>query len=179
MITETTTRLKPTNNNAKNLTFGLLIAVIVGMTVYSAIPVYKSIVGAITLLLIVALVFIYTKYISVIYFYDITFDGYGVPVFVVRQVTGKRQSTLARVSLADIISVEREDAEERKKHETPMGVRRYYYVPTLLPKVTYRMTVKSKYEHAEITIEITEEYREMLLRYCAEAKENYPQDSEE
>ena len=177
MIVEQTLHVKPSNNNARNLTFGALAASLLLMAVYMAVPLYKGIVGMFTLAAIVTVVFIYSRYVGSYYFYDIGFDSSGVPVFVVRTVTGRRQSTLARISLADIVSLVREDAEARKNHKTANGVRKYFYSPTLCPKITYRMTVKSRYENAELIIEGSEEYAEMLRRYAILARENYPNDS--
>ena len=179
MITPQSARLKATNNKAKSVTFISLIAATVLTAVYMAIPAYKGIVGMVLITAIVVAVFVYTKYLAPIYFYDIGFDGYGVPVFIVREMTGRRQSTFARVSLADITEIKRESAEERKKHKPPQGYRSYIYSPTLDPDVTYRLTVVNRYEKAEIVIEVSEEYAAMLWAYAEEARANYPKDTDE
>lgn len=178
MIRPQSARLKPTNNKARNYSFTALMIAVVLTAVYMAIPVYKGVVGLVLIASLVFCIFIYTKYISPVYFYDIDFDAYGVPVFVVRQVTGRRQSTLSRISLSDITDIKRESAKERSSHKTPMEYRKYVYSPTLMPDFTYRLTVVNKYEKAEIIIEASEEYASMLSEYVEEAKLSYPTDSE-
>ena len=94
-----------------------------------------------------------SKYLASVYYYDITKDVNGTPIFVVRQVMGKRESTLCRIDIADIVSVAHETADERRGHKTPAGYLKYVYTPTLAPKETSRLTVVGRYESAEIVIE--------------------------
>ena len=183
MIREFSTRVKATNNNAK-ITFFILLGVAAALTAtYIFIPVYKSIVGVVDMVAIVAAVAIYSKYVSASYFYDITFDYHGEPLFVVRQVTGRRQTTLARVGLREIREIKMETAEERKAHKTPQGFRKYVYTPTLGPTLTCRLTAKSAYESSEVIIECTPEFAEMLSSYVEDAKVNdysdYAEDEDE
>lgn len=178
MIRPQSARLKPTNNKARNYSFIALMIAVVLTAVYMAIPVYKGVVGLLLITALVFCIFIYTKYISPVYFYDIDFDAYGVPIFVVRQVTGRRQSTLSRISLSDITEIKRETAKERDGHKTPKDFRKYVYCPTLMPEVTYRLTVVNRYENAEIIIEANEEYAAMLAEYIEEAKIAYPHDEQ-
>ncbi len=164
----------PTNKKANTAFYVLLgVAALVALTyiLLSNLGIKKSgLVGVLAILLITAAVFLYTKYVGVKYYYDLTLDGYGTPVFVVRQVTGKRQSTLSRISLADIARLDRETPAERRAHSTPYGTRKYSYIPTLNPDVTYRIFVRSRYEKAEVLIEISDEVADFLRREIAEAK---------
>jgi hypothetical protein len=166
-------KLLPTNKKALGLFIALLCATLVTMVVYSRAERYQGVVGLVSVAAICAAVLVYTKYVSPVYYYDITDDSEGVWVFVVRQVTGKRVSTLCRVSLHEIVSVTREDKTARAEHKTPFGTRKYVYTPTLLPDVSYRLSVSSAYEKSEIVIEAPEEYMSLLSAYIEEAKSTY------
>jgi hypothetical protein len=131
---------------------------------------YKGIVGTVGLFILVTAILIYTKYISPSFSYDVCPDTDDVPVFIVRQIIGKRITTLCRIELADIASVERETRDEAKKHKTPKEYRKYVYAPTLFPPEIYRLTVNSRYEKAEIIIEISDELCELLTSLIEEAK---------
>lgn len=175
MIRELSVKTTATNNKAKiafvtSLTVGALGAVC--YIILRAFSVEKSgLFGFIPLIALTAAVFFYNKYVSSVYYYDVTFDSEGYAIFVVRQTVGKRQSTLCRIGLCEIQKMERETSAERRAHKTPADHRRYLYLPTLMPKVTYRITTKSRYESAEIIIECSDEYAELLSAYTKEAKE--------
>lgn len=179
MINEFSTHVKQTNGKARTLFFCLLGASIAAAAAYMLTPVYRGVVGMGALIIIVATVFVYTKFLSSVFYYDITFDYRGDPIFVVRQVTGRRQSTLARLSLRDIRSVVMESAAERKAHKTPFGFRKYTYFPTLAPDTNCRLTVVGPYESAEVLIECTPEFAQMLRTYAEEAKDYLLNDEED
>ena len=171
MIREFSVKAKPSNNNAKIVFAILLVLAAVLVLVYSVIDLYRGIIGVIALAAIAAAVLIYTKYISSIYYYDVTFDYRGEPIFVVRQQTGKRQSTLARIGLADVSSIEFEESSATEKHVTKRGYVKYAYLPTLLPKRFCRLTAVSRYEKAEILVEISDELADLLRTYSDEARQ--------
>ena len=131
---------------------------------------FGGLVGNVGIVIAVVAILVYTKYLSPEYYYDITHDSDGLAVFVVRMVAGKRQSTLCRIGLAEIVSMEREDRAARKAHTTPKGVVKYSYCPTLDPELVYRLTTRSRYEKAEIIIEVSDEFAELLSRYASEAR---------
>lgn len=171
MINEFFSHAKPTNAKAKRL-FITLLAIGALITVgYAAADRFKGIIGLFALGAIVGAVFIYTKYIGVEYFYDITFDSAGSPVFVVRQISGKRQTTLCRLDLHSIVKVEMLDAKARASHKAPAGYKRYFYLPTLLPESVILITAHSESEFAEITVEASEEFADLLRAYSKEARE--------
>ena len=178
MIRPHSLKLVPTNKKALGAFVALLGAILVSMIFYSRAEHYQGVIGLVSVAAICAAVIVYTKYVSPVYYYDITDDSEGVWVFVVRQVTGKRVSTLCRISLHEIVSVTREDKSARAEHKTPFGTRKYVYTPTLLPDVTYRLCTASVHERAEIVIEAPEEYINLLNAYIGEAKENYVEDDE-
>lgn len=141
------------------------------VTLSTVIPLYRGLVSmAGVLLLTLALVF-YTKYILPIYFYDIFIDSDGTPLFVVRQQTGKRQSTLCRIPLNEILRVEKQSRQQRREHKTPYEVKKYAYLPTLDPDEIYRITTSGRYERAEILIESSEGFAQLLSAYSVEARE--------
>jgi hypothetical protein len=136
------------------------------------------VVGLVGLIAIVIATWVYTKYVAVEYGYDVTFDPQGTPVFVVRQLIGKRQSTFSCVYLADIVSVDMETREQRRAKKAQNGVRRYVYLPTVFAPSSCRITVRSRYEHAEIVIEVTEEFAALLREYVSIAKATRAADEE-
>ena len=173
MIKELTVHPKPQNNNAK-IAFGIALGIsFVGFAVYFMMDRFRGFVGMFALLTLVTAILFYTKYICPSFYYDITHDYENTPVFVVRQVIGKRQTTLSRIDLASITEVKRENKEERRAHKTPTDFRKYVYAPTLFPKTVYRITVRSRYEKAELIVECSEEFADYLVKCAAFARENY------
>ena len=172
MIKELSTKVKSSNNNARVAFFLLLAISVAAFVAYFASPSFKGVIGLFGIAFITAATLIYTKYVSSEYYYDITNDYDGMPVFVVRQIVGKRQSTLCRIGLADVVDAKIESGAERRAHKTPFGYRKYVYSPTLFPATTCRLTVSSRYEKAEIIIEVNEEYKNLLLSYALEARES-------
>ena len=138
---------------------------------------YKGIIGFVAIVFLTAALYIFTRYMAIEYYYDITLSG-GEPLFVVRQATCKRSTTMTRISLSSITDVKVENAKERKGHKAPSGYARYCYVPTFMPDKTVRITVASRYEKAEIVIEGSAEFAELILAYSREAKVMYPDDEE-
>ena len=170
MIKELSVKAKNTNNKAKTtfyITFVLSIAI---FAVSFFIDRFSGLVGNVGLILIAVSILIYTKYVAPVYYYDIMHDSNGAAVFVVRAVTGKRQSTFCRIGLSEIVKIEREDSAARRAHKTPHGVRKYSYVPTLGPDVTYRIYTRSRYEKAEIIIEASDEFAALLSEYSVAAR---------
>ena len=170
MISEFSVRPKPRNNNAK---IAFLIAILIsaaGFVTYFFMERFRGFVGMFSLMVLVTAILFYTKYISPEFFYDITFDYENTPIFVVRRRVGKRDTTLCRIDIADIVSVDYETRAERRAHKTPSGMLKYVYAPTMLPPDVYRITVRGRYEKCEIIIEASEEFAKLLRDYSAEAR---------
>ncbi len=172
MIREFTLRPKATNKRAQYLIAAFLFAAAAFFVLYLAMEHYKGLIGLVSVGFITAAVFIYTKYVAPEYYYDIMIAN-DTPLFVIRQLTGKRYVTLCRIELRSIMKVERFTAAERREHKTPDGFVKYIYTPTIAPEVVYILTSVSRYERAEITIEANDEFAALLLSYAAEARENY------
>lgn len=171
MIREFSVRPKPSNNKARAMFIACSVLAFALVTLSTVIPLYRGLVSmAGVLLLTLALVF-YTKYILPIYFYDIFIDSDGTPLFVVRQQTGRRESTLCRIPLNEILRVEKQSRQQRREHKTPYEVKKYAYLPTLDPDEIYRITTSGRYERAEILIECSEGFAKMLTVYSAEARQ--------
>ncbi len=171
MIKDFYAHAKPSNNNAKNVFVGLLGAAAMIMVAYFTSPLYKGIIGLFAVAAICAAVLIYTKYIGVEYYYDITTDSAGAPVFVVRQIIGKRQTTLCRVDLHNIVKTESLAREEKSKRKRAAGYKKYVYLPTLSPENSLLITLNAPEERAEIFIEAPREFGDLLLSYAREARE--------
>lgn len=171
MIKEFSIKAKPSSATAKILFGVLLAAAAVCVVISMAIEGYKGLVSTAALVFITSAVFVYTKYIGVEYYYDILAEGQDEPLLVVRQISGKRASTLACVALADISDIKVEADSERSAHKTPAGYRKYSYLPSISPKRSVRITLKSRHECAEILLEISDEIAELLKLYSGEAKE--------
>ena len=176
MIREFSAKVKASNNKAQRLFVLCMLLAFLFLTVSMLIPLYRGVVSMVGFGLLVGAITIYTKYVSPIFYYDITFDSEGVALFVVRQMIGKRQTTLCRIGLFEVVKIEKEGAQERKAHKTPMGFIKYSYVPTLFPETTYRLTTMTRYEKSEIIIEANEEFISLLRTYVSEARENYSDD---
>ena len=170
MIREFSVRPKPSNNRAR-IIFSLSMSLALALILLSTfIPMYQGIVSLLGVASLTIGLMIYTKYISPIYFYDITFDSSSTPILVVRQQIGKRYTTLCRISLAEIVKVEKENRKQRHEHKTAAGVIKYIYMPTLDPAESYRITTSGRHERAEILIESSDGFAELLKSYSAEAR---------
>lgn len=171
-------RPKPSNNNAK-IAFGITLGIAaVGFLFYFLMERYRGIVGTVALFVLVTALLIYTKFISPSFVYDVIADGSDVPLFIVRQIIGKRVTTLCRIELSEIVSVKHETRAERRAHKTPRDYKKYVYAPTMSPAEDYRLTVINRYERAEIVIEISDELAELLREMVKEAREAASADEE-
>lgn len=176
MISEISVKTKPSNNKARALFIILVAGAFLLIMLSTFISSYKGIVSALGVILLSLGIVIYNKYILPVYYYDITFDYNSVPILVVRQISGKRQITLARVSLCEIVKIEKEDAKGRMSHKTERDVMRYSYMPTFSPDTSYRLTIDGKNEKAEMLVECSEEFASFLSKYCEESRTDYPVD---
>ncbi len=171
MINEISVKPKPQNKNSKIAFLLFFLASVVLIIVYFSLEKYRGLIGLGAIGFLTAAILVYTKYIAPLFFYDISFDSDGTAVFVVRRIVGKRQETLARVDLIDIYDAKIETKAERKKYKTPKGVLKYNYCPTMMPSTSCRVFMKNRYESSEVLIEVSEEFKELLLSYSTEAKE--------
>ena len=155
--------------------FGLAaVAIVISLALES----YKGIVSFAGMLFLVSGILVYIKYVAVRFYYDVMITSDGEPLFVVRQLSGRREVTLCRVPLAEITSLKKESAEERKAHVRAAGVSLFVYFPTLAPKVSYRISVGRGSEASEVLIECSDEFAALISDYVSEARELLMIDSE-
>ncbi len=178
MIKELTVHPKPGNSYAKIFSLASMLLAVACIIAYSLMDMYRGVVGVAAIMFITTAVLIYTKYIAVDFYYDITEDSEGTPLFVVRQRTGRRQTTLCCIEFWSIDSVVHQTDKERRAHKREANVHRYVYAPTVFPKETYMISTHNRYEKAEITIECSAEFAELLRSNAAEAKILYSADEE-
>ena len=178
MIKDFSAHPKPQNNNSKKVMWLFFILGAVAAVISVAISSWRGVVGLAALALISTGILMYTKYVSVAFYYDILAEDMDTPIFVVRQRVGKRDVTLCRVELADIVSVKRESAAERKAHEREAGTSYYVYAPTLNPPVSYRMRVVNPRERADLILEGTDEFFEKIIELANEARALRQEDEE-
>lgn len=179
MISEFSVHAKPRNKNSYVAFIVLLLVSVLGFCVCFSMDSYKGVVGVFALMILTLAILVYTKFIAPAFYYDIAIDSEGIPMFVVRQIVGKRQTTLCRLDLADIVSIEYETKKQRAEHKTSHGVRKYIYAPTMFPAEVYRITAKNRYETAEIIIEGNEIFADTLKSYAEEARSLRTEDEAE
>ena len=171
MIRDFSIHAKPASGRAKLVFTALMLTAAAVVVVSMFLESYRGVIGMLGMFIVVAATWVYTRHVAADYYYDlITYAG-DEPTLIVRQIIGKRQSTLSRVYLADIVSAEMEDAAARRAHKTEKGVRKYVYTPTMSPERTCRLTVRSRSEHSEIVLELTDEYCNLINEYSREARE--------
>ena len=170
MIQEFAVRPVPKNQNARILFFTLLGGAAAAIAASYFMNAYKGIVQLASLILLVAAVTVYTRYLGAVYSYEVTYDSDGTPIFVVCQFSGKRRTSLCRVDLADIVQIEALSTEQYRAYKTEQGIKRYNYTPTLFPPEVNLMRVRGRHEKADVLLEITAECRDALLSYAAEAR---------
>ena len=176
MIRELTLRPKPTNANAKTLMILSALGAVAFAVISLVMDKYRGVVALGSLILVVVAVYVYTKYVSAQYCYQIV-EG-DTPLFLVTQRAGKRETVLCRVELRSIVSAVTMTATEYKAHKTEIGYVKYYYSPTMGPEHVVLITRRSRYEKAEVVIEAGEELAALISEYAREARDLYPDDEE-
>lgn len=170
MIKEFSAHAKSSNKKARYIFFACLGSTIIMTLVYMLAWKFKGLIGLVDTIFITATIYIYNRYMGTEYFYDVTFDHMGAPVFLVRHRIGKRETTMCRIDLDAVVNVEKMPAEKRKSYKPDSGVIKYSYYPTMSPDTLYLMTVRSHTEKADVFIEISDEMADLLLSYSMEAR---------
>ena len=168
MISPFSINPKPENNKAKIAV--AVLGTLGGIIFFVSMQIsrYQGVVSLLAMMFIVAALTISVKYILSEFTYEIT-DADGEWLFVVGQRSGKRYTTLCRVGLASVRSIEKKKRNEDKVKSGEYL--RYSYIPTLMPDSYYVMTVVSRYEKAKISLQLTDGMAEQLRLYAKEARE--------
>ena len=167
---------KPENNKAKVAT--AILGTLGGAVFLVSMQLvrYQGVVALLAMMLIVAALTISVKYILSEFTYEIT-EADGEWLFVVGQRSGKRYTTLCRVGLASVTSVERiKRSDDKGKSGEYL---RYSYIPTLMPDSYYVMTIENRYEKAKIALQLTDGMADLLRTYAEEARLLNPDGEEE
>lgn len=170
MISSFSAHPKAQNKNAKKLMCLFFVIAIIALIVMMLMKNYSWVAGMVMLASLTTAILIYTKYVTVDFYYDVIAEEGEEPLFVVRQKVGKRTVTLCRVPLADIISVTKETKRERKAHKRERGVGLYVYAPTLSPDQNYRIFVSNRYERSEVVLEGSDEFFARIKELSVEAR---------
>lgn len=180
MIRDLTVRVKPQNKCAHTLCIVFLALAVAGFIASFSVPLYRGIIQLFAAILIVAALTVYARYIGAKYSYEIFTDGgEGEPLFIVRQETGKRISILCRVALAGMSEIVPLSMKEAKEKAKSSGAHRYLYTQTLFPARVYYVKVRTRHEKADLILEGSEEFFEMLKLAASEAAMLYPPFAEE
>ena len=176
MISPFSINPKPENNKAKVAVaiLGTLGGVIFLLSMQIAR--YQGVVALCGMMLIVAALTVSVKYILSEFTYEIT-ESDGEWLFVVGQRSGKRYTTLCRVGLASVRSIEKKKRNEDKVKSGEYL--RYSYLPTLMPDTYYVMTVENRHEKAKIALQLTDGMADLLRTYAEEARLLATNDDEE
>ena len=172
MISEFTLRPQAQNKKSVYMFTAFMLGAAASVVLYINMKVYRGMIGLVAMMFIIAAIFMYTRYMAAQYFYDVTVLD-GEPLFVIRHKLGRRETTMCRIAVADIVSIEKQDKQKRRDHKTPVEYKRYFYSPTLDPEITYLIIARSRYEKAEITVEANDEFAATLLRDAEIARTEY------
>lgn len=170
MINEFSVTPKPQNNKAKSYLLALLLLGTLILLVSASLEAYRGLIAVFSLVPFTLAILIYTKYILAKYVYDVFTDTDGVPLFTVRQITGKRSVTLCRVELASIIKAETETKKDSQKAKRESSVPLYSYCPTLFPEKRIRLTLVGYNAKSEVLIEGNDDFCALINSYAKEAR---------
>ena len=170
MIAPITINPKPENNKAKTLVaaFGTLGGLIFIFGNFAER--YGGVISLIGMMMIVAAITISVRFVMSSFVYEIT-ELEGEWLFVVGQYSGKRYTTLCRVGLHSVVSIEKRMSKDKKADDRVYS--RYSYIPTMMPDSYYVMTVENRYERAKISLQLTDGMAEQLRLYAKETREFY------
>ena len=176
---ELTLHVKPSNKNASYVTYAALASAALCIGTCFFIDRYQGVFGLLTMIFFTVAILFYTKYTAAEYMYDLTTDSEGAPLFVVRSRTGRRITTLLRLDLYAIISVKRLSRSELRGRKSDTGVLKYSYTPSFLPTEVILLTVRSRYERADVIIEAPVEFETLISSSAKAAAEIYSEDGDE
>ena len=179
MTPEISVHARPTNNKARIAVCACFISALIILTVSALVDKYKGVLGFIMLIALTSAIFIYVKFLATKYIYDLTTSQEGAPILIARSITGKRESTLMRIELAQVILVERLEGDEIHSYRTEAGVLKYVYSPTLMPEALTLIKMRAAYQKADILIEAPKEFEALIKDTAEKARELFALEDEE
>lgn len=178
MVKEMSVHTVPTNKKARTVVSGLFASALILLVVSAILDKYKGLFGMAILAVLTAAILFYTRYIAAKYIYDLTTSEDGCPILIARSITGKRQTTLMRIDLCTVDSVERLDADQIKAYRIDSGILKYVYSPTFKPDSLILIRSRSRYEKADVFIEAPKEFEELIRENSEYAKSIYSDDDQ-
>lgn len=179
MIDEFSIHARPSNKKARRVVTAALVSAALCVAACMVAPRYGGLISVCAMLFFTLAILFYTKYVAAEYIYEITHDSAGTPVFVVRSRTGRRETTLLRLDLGAIRQVRRIEGEELLRYRSEAGVASYNYCPSFRPDSAILLTVRSRYEKADVKLELTDEFASHLLSLAELARTESGIDDEE
>ena len=174
MINEMSVHARSTNKKANLVVAACFISTFILLIVSALVDAYRGLFSMLIFIFMISTIFFYTKFMAARYVYDLTTDEKGAPILITRNIIGKRETTLMRIDLGTVASVERVSREELKKYRPETGgVLRYVYSPTFLPDSLLFIKSRSSYEKADILIEAPDEFGDLIRRTAEYVKEKY------
>ena len=177
---------KAQNEKGKRVFLLSLVACAVTFLLSLILPKYAGIVQLVSLILLCISLYFYNRYVGTTYIYELSGDGTGEALFIVRQEVGKRSTTHCRMSLANLRAARRMTKEElreykrrrsrMKRHTLPTAEERegtlgapsadvgvYFYGPTFMPETLCLLSFRGRFERADVFIECSDELLAHLL----------------
>ena len=143
----------------------MLSAVLVALSTF--LPKYKGVVSLAAMIGLCISVLIFTRYFIAEFVYSVIVSNEGDAMLVVVRITGKRESTMCALRMADITSVVYKSESEAKAYKPEPVSKKYNFVPDFSPKSFYLITASSRTDgKQEIMISGTQELAARLASYA-------------
>ena len=159
------------NNVAKHVLIGLGGSSLIFIAAAYMTPVLSGIVWMVAFVFIVASLYVYNRYVGAEFCYSV--EDVGVPSLIITQRVGKTVKTMARLDVDSLTELRLLSGEEYRKYKCQKGVVKYAYFPTMRPNEVYLVSMRSRYESADVFIEIDERFAAALSQLMAEKREDY------
>ena len=152
-------------------------AVLVALSTF--LPKYKGVVSLFAMIGLCASVLIFTRYFLAEFVYSVVVSNDGDALFVIVRVTGKRESTMCTVRMADITSVTPKTGEAAQSSKPDPVSKKFKCVPDFSPQAFYLITASSStLGKQEIMISGTEELAARIWEYALIERERVSLDED-
>lgn len=178
MVSEFSVHAVPSNKKALSVVRGAIISSALCLIACFFIRSYQGIVSIVAVAFAAVAILFYTKYVTAEYIYEIINDHDGTALFVVRMRTGRRESTMLRLPLYSITSLSRECGEQMRKQKPDAKIPLYNYCPSFRPDSTVKISFRSRYDSADVYVEISDELCAHLSSLAEGERIAHPLDEE-